>query len=244
MPTQTRCTRCSYIASNDVCKACVLLEGLNRGLPKYARVPPPRPDCACDPPMLICAWTPIPRAPLGWESERRVSFAKSMATLRFSWRRLRVPPARSRRPKRTQTLALGADLSAQTPWRSEPPTGLHGAANLSVTDLDGRSRQEGQQVLVQSAVGRARLDPVVEVDDVKSTMDEACRHHGGNVHGRHVPNRAVVCSGGAAKGRPRTRWSGVSSTSWRSCPPPCRPWFWVAVRGRQRSGPPNKPGDG
>jgi len=36
MPTQTTCTRCGYIASNDVCKACVLLEGLNRGLPKCA----------------------------------------------------------------------------------------------------------------------------------------------------------------------------------------------------------------
>ena len=34
MPTQTTCERCGYIASNDVCKACVLLEGLNRGLPK------------------------------------------------------------------------------------------------------------------------------------------------------------------------------------------------------------------
>jgi cytoplasmic tRNA 2-thiolation protein 1 len=34
MPVQATCTRCGYIASNDVCKACVLLEGLNRGLPK------------------------------------------------------------------------------------------------------------------------------------------------------------------------------------------------------------------
>jgi cytoplasmic tRNA 2-thiolation protein 1 len=28
------CTRCGYMSSRDVCKACVLLEGLNRGLPK------------------------------------------------------------------------------------------------------------------------------------------------------------------------------------------------------------------
>ncbi|ESO88906.1 hypothetical protein LOTGIDRAFT_106858 [Lottia gigantea] len=34
MPTQGTCTRCHYISSNDICKACVLLEGLNRGLPR------------------------------------------------------------------------------------------------------------------------------------------------------------------------------------------------------------------
>lgn len=28
------CQRCGYISSNELCKACVLLEGLNRGLPK------------------------------------------------------------------------------------------------------------------------------------------------------------------------------------------------------------------
>ncbi|KAI8097186.1 cytoplasmic tRNA 2-thiolation protein 1 [Halteromyces radiatus] len=34
MPTQKTCERCGYMSSNDVCKACVLLEGLNRGLPQ------------------------------------------------------------------------------------------------------------------------------------------------------------------------------------------------------------------
>lgn len=34
MPTQGKCTKCGYISSMEVCKACVMLEGLNRGLPK------------------------------------------------------------------------------------------------------------------------------------------------------------------------------------------------------------------
>lgn len=34
MPTQKTCERCGYMSSNDICKACVLLEGLNRGLPQ------------------------------------------------------------------------------------------------------------------------------------------------------------------------------------------------------------------
>ncbi|GCB75759.1 hypothetical protein scyTo_0020393, partial [Scyliorhinus torazame] len=34
MPTQGTCTRCGYISSQKLCKACALLEGLNRGLPK------------------------------------------------------------------------------------------------------------------------------------------------------------------------------------------------------------------
>ncbi|KAG8535465.1 hypothetical protein GDO81_028475 [Engystomops pustulosus] len=34
MPVQGTCTRCGYISSQGLCKACVLLEGLNRGLPK------------------------------------------------------------------------------------------------------------------------------------------------------------------------------------------------------------------
>ena len=34
MPTQQHCERCGYISSNKVCKACILLEGLNKGLPK------------------------------------------------------------------------------------------------------------------------------------------------------------------------------------------------------------------
>jgi len=35
-PTLGSCTRCGYISSNAVCKACVMLEGLNRGLPRIA----------------------------------------------------------------------------------------------------------------------------------------------------------------------------------------------------------------
>ncbi|KAG8389839.1 hypothetical protein BUALT_Bualt01G0020200 [Buddleja alternifolia] len=34
MPEQGNCERCGYISSQKWCKACVLLEGLNRGLPK------------------------------------------------------------------------------------------------------------------------------------------------------------------------------------------------------------------
>ncbi|XP_074494886.1 cytoplasmic tRNA 2-thiolation protein 1 [Sebastes fasciatus] len=34
MPVQGTCTRCGYISSQALCKSCVLLEGLNRGLPK------------------------------------------------------------------------------------------------------------------------------------------------------------------------------------------------------------------
>ena len=34
MPVQGTCLRCGYIASQDMCKACVMLEGLNKGLPK------------------------------------------------------------------------------------------------------------------------------------------------------------------------------------------------------------------
>ena len=30
------CNRCGYMSSNSLCKACVMLEGLNRGLPKLA----------------------------------------------------------------------------------------------------------------------------------------------------------------------------------------------------------------
>jgi len=33
---QQTCTRCGYIASNDLCKACTLLEGLERGMPALA----------------------------------------------------------------------------------------------------------------------------------------------------------------------------------------------------------------
>ncbi|CAG8537689.1 3923_t:CDS:2 [Ambispora gerdemannii] len=34
LPTQGVCSRCGYMSSNELCKACVLLEGLNRGLPR------------------------------------------------------------------------------------------------------------------------------------------------------------------------------------------------------------------
>ena len=34
LPTSTLCVRCNYISSQTVCKACVLLEGLNKGKPK------------------------------------------------------------------------------------------------------------------------------------------------------------------------------------------------------------------
>ncbi|XP_072036461.1 cytoplasmic tRNA 2-thiolation protein 1-like [Amphiura filiformis] len=36
MPTQGTCSRCGYISSHPICKACMLLEGLNKGLPKLA----------------------------------------------------------------------------------------------------------------------------------------------------------------------------------------------------------------
>jgi hypothetical protein len=34
LPTQRICVRCHFVSSQEVCKACVLLEGLNKGLPK------------------------------------------------------------------------------------------------------------------------------------------------------------------------------------------------------------------
>lgn len=34
LPTQGICTRCKFVSSQEVCKACVLLEGLNKGLPR------------------------------------------------------------------------------------------------------------------------------------------------------------------------------------------------------------------
>ncbi|XP_065057858.1 cytoplasmic tRNA 2-thiolation protein 1-like [Rhopilema esculentum] len=34
MPIQGECTKCGYISSQQFCKACVMLEGLNKGLPK------------------------------------------------------------------------------------------------------------------------------------------------------------------------------------------------------------------
>lgn len=34
LPSQRLCIRCNFVSSQEVCKACVLLEGLNKGLPK------------------------------------------------------------------------------------------------------------------------------------------------------------------------------------------------------------------
>jgi len=36
MPRLMKCERCDYISSNSICKACVLLEGLNKGMPKIS----------------------------------------------------------------------------------------------------------------------------------------------------------------------------------------------------------------
>eukprot|EP01147_Barroeca_monosierra_P001927 gene1927-5016_t len=36
LPPQGKCIRCGYMTSSDLCKACVLLEGLNKGQPKLA----------------------------------------------------------------------------------------------------------------------------------------------------------------------------------------------------------------
>ncbi|XP_074106261.1 cytosolic thiouridylase subunit 1 [Cotesia typhae] len=34
MPERRHCSRCGFVSSQEICKACILLEGLNRGLPK------------------------------------------------------------------------------------------------------------------------------------------------------------------------------------------------------------------
>lgn len=34
MPVQGTCSKCGYVSSQRLCKACLLLEGLNKGLPK------------------------------------------------------------------------------------------------------------------------------------------------------------------------------------------------------------------
>ncbi|KYN02309.1 PREDICTED: cytoplasmic tRNA 2-thiolation protein 1 [Cyphomyrmex costatus] len=34
MPERRNCTLCGFVSSQEICKACILLEGLNRGLPK------------------------------------------------------------------------------------------------------------------------------------------------------------------------------------------------------------------
>jgi cytoplasmic tRNA 2-thiolation protein 1 len=34
LPERGMCSRCGFVSSQKLCKACVLLEGLNRGLPR------------------------------------------------------------------------------------------------------------------------------------------------------------------------------------------------------------------
>lgn len=34
MPERRNCIQCGFVSSQEICKACILLEGLNRGLPK------------------------------------------------------------------------------------------------------------------------------------------------------------------------------------------------------------------
>ncbi|XP_004500711.1 cytoplasmic tRNA 2-thiolation protein 1 [Cicer arietinum] len=46
MPEQGTCERCGYISSQKWCKACVLLDGLNRGLPKLG-IGRSRPGIGC-----------------------------------------------------------------------------------------------------------------------------------------------------------------------------------------------------
>lgn len=36
MPVQGKCTKCGYISSQELCKACILLQGLNKGRPRLA----------------------------------------------------------------------------------------------------------------------------------------------------------------------------------------------------------------
>ena len=36
MPIQTTCERCGYIASATLCKACIMLDGLNKGRPELS----------------------------------------------------------------------------------------------------------------------------------------------------------------------------------------------------------------
>jgi cytoplasmic tRNA 2-thiolation protein 1 len=36
MPTKMQCKQCGFVASNELCKACILLEGLNKGKARVA----------------------------------------------------------------------------------------------------------------------------------------------------------------------------------------------------------------
>ena len=61
LPKKRRCSRCGYLSSNELCKACILLQKLNQGLPRVViaetslaqpepRMPEPR--TAVPPPSL------------------------------------------------------------------------------------------------------------------------------------------------------------------------------------------------
>ena len=36
MPIQSTCQNCGYIASSELCKACIMLDGLNQGRPELS----------------------------------------------------------------------------------------------------------------------------------------------------------------------------------------------------------------
>ena len=36
MPVQRTCQNCGYISSSELCKACIMLDGLNRGRPELS----------------------------------------------------------------------------------------------------------------------------------------------------------------------------------------------------------------
>ena len=36
MPIQSTCKNCGYISSSELCKACIMLDGLNRGRPELS----------------------------------------------------------------------------------------------------------------------------------------------------------------------------------------------------------------
>lgn len=62
LPAQGLCTKCGYISSQEVCKACVMLDGLNRGLPKLgigksskAKLIKPLSACAAPSPLSSLA---------------------------------------------------------------------------------------------------------------------------------------------------------------------------------------------
>lgn len=54
------CTSCGYISSNPVCKACVLLEGLNKGLPRSVSPADPQPSAIIHRPIVTVMLVKIP----------------------------------------------------------------------------------------------------------------------------------------------------------------------------------------